>query len=144
MDTTPEALPSATITLTPTHKTLHQIFITAIEGGIGDWSVVTSYRWQADDHSDDLLGFHADILETEEAPDEDEEVDEEIARHRIDAQVVARGVVALATSAKGPFRDLCIRLLVGGDTTEDALGECDAEAADAIVQTGLFGQLIYG
>ena len=134
-------LPSATLVFTPERKALHAIFVTALEGGIGYWSTATSYKWSNED-GDDLLGFHADIFETEEV-DEDEE-DAAIPTRRIDAQVVARGLIALATSKKGPFRDLCIRILLGGQTADDALGECDADAADAIVQMGLFGEIVYG
>ena len=141
---TEQTLPSATLVFTPERKSLHAIFVTALEGSIGYWSVATSYRWADKDGGDDLEGFGANILETQEVPDEDEEVDEEIPRHRIDAQVIARGLIALATAKKGPFRDLCIRILLGGQTADDALCECDAEAADAIVQMGLFGQLVYG
>lgn len=146
MTTEPTDLPSATLVFVPECKALHAIFVTALEGGIGYWSTATSYKWSNEDGEDDLLGFHADIFETEEMPDEDEE-DEEAAAiptRRIDAQVVARGLVALATAKKGPFRDLCIRILLGGETADDALCECDAEAADAIVQMGLFGELVYG
>lgn len=136
-------LPSATLVFTPERKALHAIFVTALEGGVGYWSTATSYKWSNEDGEDDLIGFHADIFETEEMPDEDEE-DAAIPARRIDAQVVARGLIALATSKKGPFRDLCIRILLGGQTADDALCECDADAADAIVQMGLFGELVYG
>ena len=136
-------LPSATLVFTPERKALHAIFVTALEGGVGYWSTATSYKWSNEDGEDDLIGFHADIFETEEMPDEDEE-DAAIPTRRIDAQVVARGLIALATSKKGPFRDLCIRILLGGQTADDALCECDADAADAIVQMGLFGELVYG
>jgi hypothetical protein len=139
-------LPSATLVFTPERKALHGIFVTALEGGIGYWSTATSYKWSDEDGEDDLTGFHADIFETEEVDEEDGEDGEAavIPTRRIDAQVVARGLIALATSKKGPFRDLCIRILLGGQTADDALCECDADAADAIVQMGLFGELVYG
>jgi len=146
MTTETTDLPSATLVFTPERKALHAIFVTALEGGIGYWSTATSYKWSNEDGEDDLIGFHADIFETEEVDEVDEE-DEEAAvipTRRIDAHVVARGLVALATAKKGPYRDLCIRILLGGATADDALCECDADAADAIVQTGLFGQLVYG
>jgi hypothetical protein len=136
-------LPSATLVFTPERKALHGIFVTALEGGIGYWSTATSYKWSNEDGEDDLLGFHADIFETEEVDEEDGEA-AVIPTRRIDAQVVARGLIALATSKRGPFRNLCIRILLGGQTADDALGECDADAADAIVQMGLFGEIVYG
>lgn len=144
MTTDTNDIPSATLVFTPERKVLHAIFVTALEGGIGCWSTATSYRWSNEDGEDDLIGFRADIYETEEMPDEDDEDAEQIPTRRIDAQVVARGLIALATAKKGPFRDLCIRLMLGGETADDAQGECDAEAADAIVQMGLFGELVYG
>lgn len=62
---------NATITnrpaLTNGRKTfLHELFTTAVEGGINDWALVGKYRWGLLDKSDDIDGFYATIKSTED------------------------------------------------------------------------------
>ncbi|MFM1966787.1 MAG: hypothetical protein RL134_2512, partial [Actinomycetota bacterium] len=43
-------------------RVLHDVFVTAMEGGIGYWSGCSSYRWSLDGGEvDDLTGFRAVI-----------------------------------------------------------------------------------
>ena len=134
-----------TLTLAPEQGTLHDIFTTAIEGGINYWCRVARYHWSVDDKGDERdYAFFAEVLDSE---DEDEDEDEALPpRRRIDAEVILRGLVAYAsmppTERRYPLREKAIRLLMGGEVA-DAV-DYDAEDADCIVQMGLFGKLVYG
>ena len=125
----------ATVTLTLTvqvdKQTLHDLFVTALEGGIGYWSVCTEYYWSLDGE-DDLDGFYADIEETET---------DEPATHRIDAACILRGLQFFAQGGQG-YRHVhsVARAVLFGDEDVDY----DADDADAIVQAGLFGEVVYG
>lgn len=115
-------------------EALHGVFVTALEGGIGYWSTCTRYRWSrvaADgERVDDLDGFHA-VIEEDEAGEV----------HRIDAEVIRRGLAYFAQTGDGypHVREAACALLAGD---EDA--DYDAEVADCIVQAGLFGEVVYG
>lgn len=140
-----------TLTLAPEQGTLHDIFTTAIEGGINYWCRVARYHWSVDDKGDERdYAFFAEVLDSEDE-DEDDDGDDGILatpspRRRIDAEVILRGLVAYAsmppTERRFPLREKAIRLLMGGEVA-DAV-DYDAEDADCIVQMGLFGQLVYG
>jgi hypothetical protein len=135
---------SLTLTLAPEQGTLHDLFTTAIEGGINYWCRVARYHWSVDDKGDERdYAFFAEVLESDGYDDEDETPP---TRHRIDAEVILRGLVAYAsmppTERRFPLREKAIRLLMGGEVA-DAV-DYDAEDADCIVQMGLFGKLVYG
>ena len=86
-------------------EALHGLFVTALEGGIGYWSVATRYRWSipGTDGETDFDGFHAVIEETES--DEDTP-----PVHRIDAACILRpkraSLFARAVVAVAAKRDL--------------------------------------
>jgi hypothetical protein len=119
----------------PVRQALLDVFVTALEGGIGYWSVCRRYRWALPDGEEDLDGFHAVIEETESG-------DDVPPVHRIDAAVILRGLLLLAAPGEGysHFRAVARALLAGDDEVD-----YDAEVADAVVQAGLFdGQIVYG
>jgi len=141
-----------TLTLSPEQGTLHDIFTTAIEGGINYWGCVARYHWSVDDAGDERdYAFFAEVLEAD-GYDEDEDEDENTAppRHRIDPEVILRGLVAYASmppyankgASRYTLREKAIRLLMGGEVA-DAV-DYDAADADCFVQMGLFGKLVYG
>lgn len=141
--TTHDTTVPVTLTLTPDQGTLHDIFTTAIEGGINHWCRVARYHWSVDDKGDERdYAFFAEVVDNED--DEDTSP----PRHRIDAEVILRGLVALASmpptkrQRRYPLREKAIRLLMGGEVA-DAV-DYDAEDADCIVQMGLFHNVIYG
>lgn len=117
-------------------EALHGIFVTALEGGIGYWSVATRYRWSipGTDGEEDLDSFHAVIEETESGEDTP-------PVHRIDAEVIRRGLAYFAAPGDGypHVREAALALLVGDEDVD-----YDAEVADCIVQAGLFGEVVYG
>jgi hypothetical protein len=113
---------------------LLDLFNTALEGGINYWSVCNVYHWCVDGNPEveDVRGFYAEIIE-----------DEDGTAHRIDREVMAKGYRLATTdwkhriswsSGEDP------KLVVGPETDWDF----DADDADAIVQLGLFGEVVYG
>ncbi|MGZ4518826.1 MAG: hypothetical protein ACXVGB_00210 [Mycobacteriaceae bacterium] len=126
------------------------IFVTALEGGIGYWSECSAYHWMGDsDSGDDLLGFYAVVNDVE---DEDKE-------YIIDRSTIVKGFNAIL-SARAPFYEhigithtqcadvkylgpgLARAVRMAHRNIEEA--DFDAADADAIVQVGLFGELVYG
>jgi hypothetical protein len=133
----------------------HSIFTTALEGGINDWSSCNSYHWakpeaspeMSVDESADIDSFYAVIEETEN-PDEESG---EYPKHRIDLAVIDRGIKRLASreclcagqplEVYGRWHNLGLKLSVrSGDEDVDF----DASDADAVVQAGLFNDIVYG
>ncbi len=128
-DTQPVTL---TLTCEVNKAALHGLFTTALEGGIGYWSCATEYHWSLPDGGDDLDGFYATVEETEE---------DEPVTHRIDAACILRGLQFFAQPGQG-YRHVhsVARAVLFGDDDLDY----DADDADAIVQAGLFGEVVYG
>ena len=130
------------------------IFTTALEGGIGYWSVCEEYHWlQRDEFGvslpgepEDVNGFYAIVVDSEEHADKWDfraQCWKEKPEHlRIDKQVVTRGYnLATTTEWQSKIRWSSERppLVV----TEDGW-DYDAGDADCIVQLGLFGEVVYG
>lgn len=137
-----------------TDEQLHSVFTTALEGGIGYWSRARSYHWATaaarhpDDSvlvvagvavalafqpEDDLLGFHAEVEESEE---------DDLPRHTINRQTIIQGLQRLAdgtvTEGGQPWDRgvLYVAKIVRDDY--------DSLDADIVVQAGLFGDIKYG
>ncbi len=113
------------------------VFVTALEGGIGYWARAYAYN-PGEVEEPHAEGFHAMI----DVEDRDNGGD-----FRVDIEVVARGLARIAQGGTGEHR-----LLVNEDMTrrvrsalaENDGGTLDAWDADAVVQAGLFGEVIYG
>lgn len=146
-------------------KFFHYIFTTAMEGGIGYWSVASEYHWSKPNPSDsveDLDGFYA-ILESSE---DDWGVEEawiaecgetlditETQSLRVDLKVIERGwdmfmdkvLAAVKTEDRDAgfsrhyFRQFVVQYL-----TDMEEGDSDADGCDLVVQLGLFGEVVYG
>lgn len=115
------------------------LFTTAMEGGIGYWSSCSTYHWEKPGGGDDLHGFYAEI-DVDEAGDDGEDVP-----RRIDRGVIQRGWNLAITSWADRI------LWSSGDTPYAGESypyhdtwDFDAGDADAIVQLGLFGEVVYG
>ena len=123
---------TATLTCDVSKDTLHGLFTTALEGGIGYWSVCTQYRWSLPDGEDDLDGFFATVEETET---------DDAPTHRIDAACILRGLQFFAQKGEGykHVRSVARAVLLGDEDLD-----YDAGDADCIVQAGLFGEVVYG
>lgn len=117
--------------VTEKQKMFHAIFTTALEGGIGYWSIATAYHWSDDAGCEDWRGFFANI-----------EDDVDGGEYRIDANTISRGYrLALQkrdeiawSDGKPPF--------VVRDYLDD--WDFDSMDADCIVQLGIFGEVRYG
>ena len=111
---------------------LLDIFNTALEGGIGYWSICDEYHWlnRVPTEAPDIKGFYAVIR------------DEDDTTFRINRKVIDKGLKLAATT----WRD---RLHWSTDkpplvVTEDTDWDFDAGDADMIVQLGLFDDVVYG
>jgi hypothetical protein len=128
----------------PAHNQfLFDIFVTALEGGIGYWSRCSKYRiWTPNtrtsrgDEVADLANFHAVIHTGSCAP-------EGKGEHRIDRSTVTR---AFSRMRSGDVKHLPaeVRKRYVRAYREHDAGDIDAGAADNIVQIGLFGEVVYG
>jgi hypothetical protein len=110
-------------------------FTTALEGGIGYWSVCSRYRWYVGPDADldkQAKDFIAVIIETE---DDDEPT------YVIDRTVIARGIrKAHEHGGWNDYHARGIRNLQFGKYDE---ADYDSDTADIIVQFGLFGEQRY-
>lgn len=147
---------------------LHTVFTTALEGGIGYWSIADEYHWSkpgfvngANDIVEDRDGFYA-VLESNEddwgvqeafisETDEVQPITETQAL-RVDIDVIERGVnmlvdyVIAATKTEddtAPFSLSYLRQFVEAWLSDGDNGDFDADGADWVVQLGLFGSLVY-
>lgn len=113
------------------------IFVTAIEGGIGYWSTCSEYRWRKPGTEEqDLAGFRAVVLEMD---------DDDAQDMTIDLRVIKKGVRRFVQEYEGAVNmpyfhraATCLRLGKWDDL------DVDADIADAIVQFGLFSKVVYG
>lgn len=119
---------------------LFDLFVTALEGGIGYWSTASKYHHSKPpvtpdaDREEDLEGFYAVVTEDDSGEDEDKE-------HRIDRALIEKGIAGLK-DALGDDSERYKRIMAAV-ALNDA-GELDAEDADIIVQVGLFADVVYG
>lgn len=120
---------------------LWDLFVTALEGGIGYWSEASSYHiWKRDPHrlddvdgtDPDLTGFCAAITDIEQGGD-----------FFITASIVLRGLRKFQRGADG-LGDRYDRppQKLDPDAIDD--WDFDAETADIVIQLGLFDQVVYG
>ena len=155
--------------LTEGHKEfLHGLFTTALEGGIGYWSVASAYIWAKPDKvvshfapEADLDKFYAIIHPAEIGEwgvwDKD---DRDTQPLRIDLEVMNRGARMMNWYVQGfvngqgrhmtadqikPWpRDHYYWQYVESYITLGERGDYDAGVADMVVQFGLFGTVVYG
>lgn len=160
---------SATTTVVRTEgrkEFLHSMFTTALEGGIGYWSVADEYHWGyreqgTDDWKSDTEGFYAILESAEEdwgvaeafiAETGETQAITETQSLRVDITVIERGVNLLvdkvieATKSEdpdAPFSRKYLRQFVIQWLTDCEDGDSDADVADFVVQLGLFGEVVY-
>lgn len=128
---------------TDEHDFLWCVFVTAMEGGINYWCGVNSYRPGRDPDEGgrtskqvcDYENFRAEVecCYDEVSPD---------GCYLVNAGVIKSGIKALR-SGKAKVNSRILGWIVEGDNENDA-GNIDADAADCIVQAGLFGEIVYG
>ena len=118
-------------TKTPREEFLDDVIVTAIEGGIGYWSVCHSYKWK------DQSEVTAVIQEFDEW--KNEPVGDKI---KLDRKMVRRGIREIL-SGDTNCGDYLIKMVAAANATNDGC-DIDADGADAIIQVACFGNLVYG
>lgn len=117
------------------------IVVTAIEGGIGYWSEVQTYRW-----------WFPDVAHPKsEAPPNGEpfawadarELFDEKHQFKVDRALVERGILTLM-SAPEPLVGRPLMAALGVAVATRDAGEVDADLADVIVQAGHYGKVVWG
>lgn len=116
------------------------IFVSAMEGGnygSGYWCEILKYHWNKKDNKD----FHSVIRVDEEYEDNK---DKRIAKRRkytINRNTIIRGLKRVASGkvkVNEDYVSACVSLLATGDE------DFDGDAADVVVQAGLFNEVIFG
>lgn len=136
---------------------LHNVFVTALEGGIGYWSVAEEYHWGTDGGAkvvDDLDDFYAVILSSEDdwgveeayvAEEGKTQPITETQSLRVDINVIERGSNMLVEKVlSGEFKNEYLMQFVVAWSTNSDDGDYDINGADLVVQLGLFGEVVYG
>lgn len=116
-------------------QALHDIFVTALEGGIGYWSTCSIYHWSTDGEPD-LLEFGATIIDTE-----DLKAKPMVINRALIEKGAARFIEVYHDAVNMPYflqAATCLRYAKWDDL------DVDASIADCIVQFGLFGAVVYG
>lgn len=107
---------------------LFNIVITAVEGGVNYWADVRNYKW-----CDEPGKWAAQAVLIDYEDDK---------RHGLTFDVIEKGLALICKPGFQLRKDILSSILVA-NRTNDA-GDIDSEAADCIVQAGLFGEIIYG
>lgn len=121
--------------MTVREQFLSDVITTAIEGGIGYWSVCLQYQYEGNvvviDGKDYGGGTRATIspLDTDDI-------------WHVTPDTIARGISVIRE--REDFCRLAIRDTILAASRENDGGEIDADGADVIVQAALFGELVYG
>jgi hypothetical protein len=112
-------------------KEVVNIYTTALEGGIGYWAIADEYKWQYlyEDWENDIVHpLEPDqVLVVLSDTEDDDFKDEQLTPAKIRA-----GVKLLIEKYPHMYQIL------------DDQFHVDADGADAVVQLGLFGEIVYG
>jgi len=106
---------------------LDDILTTAVEGGIGYWSIGRNYVWSDDGPAT------VEIREEEE---------EEGPWHLVDRSAIRKGI-ALVLSGDTRVHESYVDTLRKAERELDSC-EIDGELADIIVQAAILGDVVYG
>lgn len=125
---------------------LWDVFVTALEGGINDWAACEDYRCFKDDSTaDNLDGFFADIIDADYKKGDP---DAEFPPTRIDRALMAKAFERIAAgSVEGwhdNYRGKFLVMLQAGLAGIESDVDYDAYDAQALVQVGLLGKVIFG
>ena len=129
--------------ITLTDYEAETILTTAVEGGIGYWSLITDCKRREDKTDPDYLAWQEVTLV--DAEDEDESFGV------VNKATIEKGVSLIVSGKVRISNDLRAQVftLLSGETWErDGVQlpefDIDSSAADCIVQAGLFGELVFG
>lgn len=116
---------------------LSDIIIGAVEGGTGYWAEVRQYQYVYNGEVKVYIGGRVGD-ETRARLNVMDTGDEYV----LDTAIVSRGLGRIKRGEVG-LNSTLRNAILHGDIDNDA-GDIDADCADAIVQAGLFGELVYG
>ena len=114
---------------------LADVLSTAIEGGINYWAAVDFDSAERVECEQDALGWRYGSVRILDKVDGTEFG----TMRTIDANTVARGLRELRKTDRYSFKDLR-----KADRTNGDEGDFDAGDADAVIQLGIFGEIVYG
>lgn len=128
------------------HQLLEDVLITAIEGGINYWALVTDLSYE---------GVTATVLEADDAADYYEawgfggnwnwdaiNADSSLTRYRITARALGAAMGKIARGEVEVNDRIARAITMANRNAADA--DLDADAADVIVQVACFGTIRYG
>ena len=127
----------------PTTKTrdefIRDIAITAVESGIGYWSSCKRYRWSTG--VEPLLNNMLPFPDVRIVPAEDPA---DFNETTITRKTIETGLRRIRANECGKWglADAIRKTVIAADVMNNA-GDIDADAADAVVQIGLFGELMF-
>jgi hypothetical protein len=107
------------------------VLTTAVEGGIGYWSMAEGYTWEQDEHgmmTEARVQLHP--------------IEGEFKPVNVTIDTIAKGI-GLVSRPDFKVRDDIRRWVIEGSRTNDG-GNVDSNCADVIVQAALFGEIVYG
>lgn len=121
--------------MTDREQFLSDVIVTAVEGGIGYWSTCLQYQWESNVVVTDFQQHGGGTRATISPEDTD-------AIHTITPDTIEKGIVRII-SGEAALNERTRRIIAVANRDNDA-SYIDSDAADAIVQAGLFGKLVYG
>lgn len=126
---------------------LADIFITAMEGGIGYWAYALKYHWALDEK--DELGLHKvdpeffAILTDAEYAHKADKTDADFHNLRLNKEVIETGIARLIKPGFQVREDIKDKVIIA-DRRDGQDIDLDANDADCIVQAGLFNEIRFG
>jgi hypothetical protein len=118
---------------------LSGVLSTALEGGVGYWSVADAIERVGDYPNGDWEYASVTLTENGDGDNWCSQRDEECQGHQVDLDTIARGIAGLL--GRDP-RYRHHKLLAEANRENDAC-DIDSDIADDIVQYGIFGSLVY-
>lgn len=128
---------------------LANVLTTAIEGGSNYWAAVSEYRWGYHDigqsngqplPADQQAYAEAVIEDSGDFADEDPDFEPT----KVDLETIAKGLGLLRAGELQYIAPSLRANILLADRTNGDEGDIDAVDADAILQLGVFGEVIYG
>jgi hypothetical protein len=130
---------------------LTDVLITAVEGGIGYWSQCTNYSWSAEDPTERGVTLY---IEADQVDEGDyrlpighgivESWGEDLPVYvvRVTLDDIASGLGFVTRGESGVASDYVGRIFAA--SVENDCGEMDALDADVVIQSAIFGKVIFG
>lgn len=113
---------------------LADVLTTAVEGGTNYWASVSGYVWDFERHEGTVHDTRATLHDEEDGGKE----------YALNLDVIAKGMGKMRQYLKDADPGHYWRQGLLADRTNGEEGDYDAEFADAVVQYGLLGELVYG